>query len=313
MYALISPFSSSFDEVWFTYKVPEVLQSDVKEGMIAYFPFWKKHIYGVILQLWNTPFWFWENLKEILWVYSHDIFLSHQQITLLQYIAKHYFCFIHQATWLFFPKNLLEKIQKNTFCFHQKKYQYDYNNTKQLNQDQKEILKKILTQPQTPHLIYGVTWSGKTEIYIHLIHQMLQEGKQTLLLLPEIILSEHISKRIQDVFWKDVILINSFVWEAKKTLYWEGIHSWDRKIIIGTRSALFYPYKDLWMVIIDEEHDESYISENSPKYDGIEVAEFLFRIYGSRLVLASGTPKVAHFYDALQKKYEIHYLLQTYQ
>lgn len=67
------------------------------------------------------------------------------------------------------------------------------------------------------------------------------------------------------------------------------------------------------MVIIDEEHDESYISENSPKYDGIEVAEFLFRIYGSRLVLASGTPKVAHFYDALQKKYEIHYLLQTYQ
>jgi primosomal protein N' (replication factor Y) len=165
-------------------------------------------------------------------------------------------------------------------------------------------------------LLFWVTWSWKTEIYIKLINDVIRTWKQALLLIPEIILWNQTLEKIKKVFWNDVIIINSTVSEAKKTKYFLDILHNKAKIILWTRSALFYPYDNLWLIIIDEEHDNSYISEKAPKYSSVEVAEKIVEISwkeGVKLLLASGTPSIDSMYFGVKGKYELVSLLEKYK
>jgi primosomal protein N' (replication factor Y) len=99
--------------------------------------------------------------------------------------------------------------------------------------------------------------------------------------------------------------LNSSISRAKKTDIWQNIYTWNIKVIVWTRSALFYPYKDLWLIIVDEEHDNSYISDSAPRYDAVEVATKLAWLLDIKLILASGTPAAKHMYKAIKEKYEI--------
>jgi primosomal protein N' (replication factor Y) len=134
-----------------------------------------------------------------------------------------------------------------------------------------------------------------------------------LFLIPEIILTNQLSNKIKNVFWKEVIIINSTITDATKTKYWINIYNVDSKIIIWTRSALFYPYNNLWLIIIDEEHDNSYISDSAPRYNAIEVAEKISELNWNKLVIASGTPSIKSMYKAIKWDYEIVNLLKKYK
>lgn len=315
MYALISPFTQSFDDVGFTYKIPSSLFWVLKCGHIVHVPFWNKTILWVVIDISEQTQVSESKLKEIHSLYSETIFLNEYQISLLKWISAQYFCLIHAATQLFFPKNLLEKISKNTFSFTQKysdlSYHFDYK--KSLNPSQKEVFDTIINSWETEFLLYWVTGSGKTEVYINLIKYYLDKWEQSLLLVPEIILTNQIFERIKKVFWEEVIILNSTVSEAKKTLYRDLIYTNKAKIIVGTRSAIFYPYNHLWIIIVDEEHDNSYISDNTPRYDGIEVVKYISDYHKSKLVLWSGTPKMNHLYQALQWKSKVLNLFQEYK
>lgn len=316
MFSIISPFSQSFDDFWFTYRIPENLKDTLKSWMIVKVPFWKKEIFWVVLDILNEIDFDEKKIKEIISVYSENIFLNQNQIKLLQFISTYYFCLIHTSITLFFPKNLIWKIIKNKFHFkeNQKKLEYKFDYKKTLNQNQKEVFDEILDSKNNKFLLYWVTWSWKTEIYINLIKHYLDSWKQTLLLVPEIILTNQIFDRIKEVFGENILILNSTVSEAKKTIYWEEIYNCNAKIIIWTRSSLFYPYNNLWLIIVDEEHDNSYISDNTPRYDTIEVVKKMCEFDKNlKLVLWSGTPKINHLYNGLKWEFKVLNLFEEYK
>lgn len=315
MFAIISPFTQSFDDIWFTYKVPQTFEESLKTWNVVKIPFWKKEVFWLVLEInANTDF---DKLKikEIIDIYSNDVFLSNNQIITLKSISKTYFSLIHQSLSLFFPKNLVWKINKNKFFlkkdFLPLNYTFDYK--KSLNKPQKQIFENIISSSKNKFLLYWVTWSWKTEIYINLIKHYLDLDKQSLLLVPEIILTNQIFERIKKVFWKEVIILNSTISDAKKTTYWEQIYKNQAKVIIWTRSALFYPYNNLWIIIVDEEHDNSYISDISPRYDCIEVALKINDLEQNKILLWSWTPKINHMYRWLKWEFEVLNLLASYE
>lgn len=308
MYAIVIPFDRSIDDIWFYYKIWDLF---VKPWMIVKIPFSKTEIYWLVWEITtetNINDKKIKYIKEVL--YNWNIFLSKEQIKVLYYISSKYYNLVHNSLSLFIPSNLKNKILKNKFNFSIQDINYSYNNDKILREKQKQIFLDILNSDKKYFLLYWETWTWKTEIYINLIKKNLDLSKQSLLLVPEIILTNQIYDRIKKVFWDEVLVINSSISTSKKSLYWEQIYSWKAKIIVWTRSAIFYPYKNLWIIIVDEEHDNSYISDMQIRYDSIDVLYFYNQLLQSKLVLWSWTPKINHMYERLKWKYEIKYLLK---
>lgn len=315
MFVQIAPFSQSFDELGLTYSIPSNLTESIKIGQIAQIEIGSKMSYGVIYKIFNSQ----ESLEEFSWktlkstkdiesIYNDDVFLSPQRILTLTFLANYYFAHIHHCIQLLLPKNLREKVVKTTLKFESKsEYSYSYLNNNSLTISQQEAYNTI-KWANKPVLLFGLTWSGKTEIYIQIIKNNLDRWEQTLLLIPEIILWNQIADKIKKIFGEDVLVLNSTVTEAKRTKYWMDIYHNNAKIIVWTRSALFYPYSNLVSIIIDEEHDKSYISDNTPRYDSREVAEQMW----VPLVLGSGTPSIKSMYATQKWKYQLVQLLERY-
>lgn len=315
MYYRVIPFARTFDTYGLIYKVPDNFKDAIKPGKIVLVPF--KKSFELALCYWEV----WEDelncqkedIKNIEHIHSDFEFLWEKYLEIISYIAQRYFAPIHHCVWLFFPKNLVEKIQKDTYQ-KIKISEYSYSDTElQLSDSQKDIYENIVSKEKHKHLVYGVTGSGKTQIYMKLIEDNLKEWKQTLLLIPEIILTSQIGERIVQVFGQDVVILHSGVSAAKKSKYWMDIYHGNAKIIIGTRSSLFYPYKDLGTIIIDEEHDKSYISDSVPRYHTLDVAERISEKFHIPLVLWSGTPLATTLYRWLRWDFEVHQLLEVYK
>ncbi len=317
MYYRVIPFERTFDTYGLIYKSTEKSNLVIKKGQLV--TIWFKNTQTIWIVLSEASV---ENLdydisdiKEIIWVLSDFIFLDKNALEIIDFIATHYITPIHNALSLYFPKNLLEKIKKDTFHkITAKDYEYIQDISLKLSQKQEEVFQSILTDEKKiwKFLLYGITGSGKTEIYMKLIEKNLREGRQSLLLIPEIILTSQIGGRIKEVFWEKVLLLHSWVSQAKRTQYWMDIKSGNAKIIVGTRSSLFYPYKDLSLIIMDEEHDPSYISDNAPRYHSLDVAEYITKLSGATLLLWSWTPRVTTMYRALKWEFEILQLLEKY-
>ncbi len=185
----------------------------------------------------------------------------------------------------------------------------------ELNQEQQQAYKKIekvIKENQyKSFLLYGVTGSGKTEIYIQLIQKVLEVEKSSILLVPEISLTPQMIDRFIARFGKEKIaVIHSKLSIGERHDEWEKIKNDKAKIIIGARSAIFAPVKELGIIIIDEEHDSSYKSESNPRYDAKEVAKYIAEKSKCPLLLGSATPDINMFYKAKENK-EIELLTLT--
>ncbi len=303
MLSLIAPFWQSFDDKGLTYKVPEKFQSILWLWHIVKVPIWSKSTYWVVIDISKQSPSTEDNekIKEIEYVYDF-LQLWLLQVFLIRSIAVNYFVAIHKSTSLFFSKFSQEKLQKEKFILETKPKKYEFYFEKKLSEKQEKVLGEILKSKYNMNLLRGVTGSGKTEIYIKILQQNLLEGKQWLLLIPEIILWSQIVERLKQVFWEDVIFINSGLTEKEKYEIWKSIYLWEAKIIVWTRSSLFYPYKNLWYIIQDEEHDRSYRSENSPRYKIGEILESLANNFDISILVASWTPLVTTIYKAKIKK-----------
>ena len=175
-----------------------------------------------------------------------------------------------------------------------------------LNQEQLIAYNNILAQRvKKPVLLYGVTGSGKTKVYINLVKHILKQGKNAVILVPEISLTMQTIKRFVDEFDEDIAVIHSNLTKREKYEQWVKIKNKVSRIVIGARSALFSPLEDIGIIIIDECHDDAYRSEMSPKYDTIEVADFIAQKYDAHLILASATPSISQFYKAKEGIYDI--------
>lgn len=156
------------------------------------------------------------------------------------------------------------------------------------------------------YLLYGVTGSGKTEIYLQLIEKVINEGKSAIMLVPEISLTPQMINRFIERFEKDIIaVLHSKLSVGERHDSWERIENGDARIVIGARSAIFAPVCNLGIIIIDEEHDSSYKSEMAPRYNAKEVATQIAKYNNIPLLLGSATPDIVTFYKAQNEDIEL--------
>lgn len=156
------------------------------------------------------------------------------------------------------------------------------------------------------YLLYGVTGSGKTEIYLQLIEKVINEGKSAIMLVPEISLTPQMINRFIERFGKDIIaVLHSKLSVGERHDSWERIENGDARIVIGARSAIFAPVCNLGIIIIDEEHDSSYKSEMPPRYNAKEVATQIAKYNNIPLLLGSATPDIVTFYKAQNEDIEL--------
>lgn len=156
------------------------------------------------------------------------------------------------------------------------------------------------------YLLYGVTGSGKTEIYLQLIEKVINEGKSAIMLVPEISLTPQMINRFIERFGKDIIaVLHSKLSVGERHDSWERIENGDARIVIGARSAIFAPVCNLGIIIIDEEHDSSYKSEMAPRYNAKEVATQIAKYNNIPLLLGSATPDIVTFYKAQNEDIEL--------
>ena len=156
-----------------------------------------------------------------------------------------------------------------------------------------------------PKLLFGITGSGKTEIYIRLIADALENEKSVILLVPEISLTPQTIARFRNIFGDTIAIMHSHLSEGEKKDQWAIIESGEAQIVIGARSAIFSPLKNLGLIIIDECHDDAYKSEQNPKYDTVQVAEKIAEYTGATVVLGSATPTIEQYYKAACKEYDL--------
>lgn len=175
-----------------------------------------------------------------------------------------------------------------------------------LNDAQKKALAEINVVFETKEvcLLHGVTSSGKTQLYIKQIEKFINEGKQVLYLLPEITLTAQIIRRLQLYFGGNIAIYHSKFNNNERIEIWNKIKTGELKIILGARSALFLPFKDLGLVVIDEEHDPSFKQhEPAPRYNARDAAIYYASLFRAKVLLGSATPSLESFYNAQKNKY----------
>ncbi|MDB9777760.1 primosomal protein N' [Polaribacter sp.] len=182
------------------------------------------------------------------------------------------------------------------------------NNLKQLNEFQdlalKEVKETFTTKDVT--LLHGITSSGKTEVYAKLIQEVLDAGKQVLFLLPEIALTTQIITRLQMYFGNQISVFHSKYSMNERVEVWKNVLENKSKagIILGARSALFLPFSNLGLIVVDEEHETSYKQfDPSPRYNARDAAIVLAKLHDAKILLGSATPSLESYFNAAQKKY----------
>lgn len=187
------------------------------------------------------------------------------------------------------------------------KHTHDPSRLSTLNQEQQvaydEIEAELKEQQYKSFLLYGVTGSGKTEVYIHSLKKALEMGKGGLVLVPEIGLTPQIVKRFYTIFGDDIAVLHSRLTKRERFDAWRALQKGEKRIAIGARSAVFAPVKNLGLLIVDEEHDASYKQvDPAPRYHGRDVAIMRAHINDAVVVIGSATPSMVSLYGARQGK-----------
>ncbi len=244
----------------------------------------KKNLRALVLKECQKPEFQTKEIKEIT-----PFSLSHTQFELAKFISYYY------TSKLGFVLGLFSTCQTYT-CDLVK-----IENEPKLSQKQEEALKFIEAHPAS--LLFADTGSGKTEIYICLIKQYLEQGKQVLLLMPEISLTPQMQKRLEVYFKDKFFLWHSKISKKKKQENLERFCKGETLLVAGARSALFLPFVNLGLIIVDEEHDNSYKASNQPYINARDLALFLGSKFDIKVLLGSATPSLTSFYK--QKSFRL--------
>ncbi|MFA5462803.1 MAG: primosomal protein N', partial [Dysgonamonadaceae bacterium] len=212
-------------------------------------------------------------------------------------------------------KDVLEQFEIATSRLENDKLQTQTAKTLTKSQQEAYTQIKNIFQEKNVCLLHGITSSGKTEIYIQLINDALEKGKQVLYLLPEIALTTQLTNRLQVVFGNDLAIYHSKINDNVRAEIWHKMISDNPfKIIIGVRSAVFMPFSNLGLIIIDEEHDQSYRqTDPSPRYHGKNTAIMYARFQQAKTLLGSATPAIESYYNALSGKYGLVKLTERFE
>ena len=258
----------------------------------------KSKIYkGYVLEETKKPDFECKNIENIT-----KFYLPKKYLEIAKFISIYYFCSIGEALGLFVPFLRKEdKLEVSSFKFQSQtsNFQLPTSNFKlptsnfQLSSIQKEALKFIKSHQIS--LLFGDTGSGKTQIYMRYFEEVLKKNKSAIFLMPEISLTPQMESRLKACFGQSVAIWHSKITKKKKEAILEDIYSQKVKIVAGPRSTLFLPLKDLDLIVVDEEHDDSYKAHNRPRYHARDLALYFGKKLNINVVLGSATPSLTSY------------------
>jgi primosomal protein N' (replication factor Y) len=284
----------------------------IEDGQIVKIPFGKRTALGIIvgreeLQLCNIDF----SVREILQTFDIPV-INCKILKFIQWAADYNFIKIGTIVKMLLlnEKNLThQKVPKKN------KKQSTEDVTK-LSTAQKNIVDAIIKsglQTFQPHLILGSTGSGKTEIYLDIALQVLMAKRQVLILLPEILLTTHLIHRFSAKLGEyQIAQWHSSLTPNKRSIIWHGVLNGTTNVIVGARSSLFLPFKKLGLIIVDEEHDNSFKQDEGTIYNARDMSIVYAKIGRFPIILSSATPSAESFCNATKGKYQLHQLSKRY-
>lgn len=297
-----------------TYAVPETLHDKIQIGQLVEIPLRKAKVRGVVLSMHQIKPLF--ATKPIVSIIEDFYTLTETQLKLLKYISKQHFTPLSKVIKLFFPQNIFARKRSKQIAPPGKEG-LSILSSLTLTPEQTEALKAINENPNRTILLHGVTSSGKTEIYRRITQKNIELGKQTLILIPEISLTPQTVQNFQQQFGQNIAVIHSRLTPQEKVTYLTNIARGHHQIIVGSRSAIFSPFPNLGTIVIDEEHEDSYKQDQSPRYHAREIALKLRELSLAdsvqpentknsqplQIILGSATPSIESYYNAQQGNY----------
>ena len=295
----------------YTYSIPSALEASVQRGCRVLVPFGKNKSYVGIVRTIHTKEPQGYEVKPIKECLDDQPVVTDAQFRFWEWIAQYYVCPLGDVMNAALPARLKEETvrkpqvrQKNSSSVQIDEEEHSHN---KLNRPQQQaydaICQSFLTKEVT--LLHGVTSSGKTEIYIHLIRQAIAEGKQVLYLLPEIALTTQITERLRSVFGDVMGVFHSkFTDSARVAVYRKQLSDHPYQLILGVRSSVFLPFHQLGLVIVDEEHEVSYKQQDpAPRYHARSAAIMLAHQCGAKTLLGTATPSLESYHLAHTGRY----------
>ena len=303
----------------FTYTVPEEMSDRIAPGMRVVVPFRKRERMGYVIEIDVTPPNI-ANLKEVSDLPDEEPILSERLLSLLQWMAGYYAAPIGEVCAAAVPNilNRADEIGKKRQTPKEitNLESFQKERTESLTESQETIWKswETILKKETfdVALLHGITGSGKTELYLKLMEKVVSDGKTAILLVPEISLTPQLAGRVMVHFPERVAIYHSGITDVQRLHQWEAIQRGDIDIVVGTRSAMFAPLKNLGAIIIDEEHDHSYKQEESPRYHARDSAIMRAKLEGAFVVLGSATPSIESLANAKSDKYHYYHLQERY-
>lgn len=279
------------------------ISDDVNIGDIVVVPFHNKEFIGVVESFCDEDFQSKFKIKEI--IKKTEFSIQDEYFKFIYIFCRYYLIDKSSALKMLIP------ISVQDFDKY-KPYKISPNlNIPRLNKEQEKAFEEISSADKVS-LLFGVTGSGKTEIYFHLIKKCLDEGKQTLLMLPEIGLTNQIIERFEKAFGFKPVIWHSKTTPAKKRDGYIAAIKGDAKVIIGTRSSMFLPFQNLGLIVIDEEHDPSYKQEELSLYNARDASILRSSIFGFKTLLVSATPSIESINNVNLGKFHISHLSERY-
>ncbi len=293
-----------------TYLAPAGDPAWLRRGVAVRVPLGKRTVKGVLLGTIlpeRKPEY---QIKEILGPDEEYPVLPETFLKWLEWMSQYYLHPIGLVMGLAYPP-LKKKVKANgrSSCKPSPVLAQGSATAPTLTFEQKKVIEAISSRNGfSTHLVFGVTGSGKTEVYMHLLEKVLSDGKRGLVLVPEISLTPQLIQRFAARFGDEVAVLHSHLTERERTNQWWNIVDGKKKILVGARSALFCPMENLGMIIVDEEHEPSFKQEEKLKYHGRDSAVMLGKFFDIPVVLGSATPSLESWKNALDGKYTLHEL-----
>jgi primosomal protein N' (replication factor Y) (superfamily II helicase) len=294
-FILVSPLeAASVEHFAYTYQSTTL----PGKGQIVRIPFGKSRGFGVVIAPTGKPQFATRPIEEML-----DIRLPEQLVDLAAWLSDYYSASPKSVWQTMLPSGLTVKRRPSKDV-----YQYpDLPDSKDpLSPDQAAAIEGIWQSSAQSHLIWGITGSGKTRLYLELAEKSLKTGRSVIVLVPEIALTPQIIGRFRARFFEQVVHTNSMMTPSQRHLVWQQALSEQRPlVVIGPRSALFLPLANLGMIILDESHETSYKQEQSPRYQADATAARLARLHHAKLVMGSATPSLNQIWLAEQQRIQL--------
>ena len=301
----------------FTYGIPEELSGTVRRGSLVTAPFGQsKSAAGLVVRVHDTPpadF----SVRDIIGLLPGEVAVSERLTDFLLWTSEYYMAYPGEVMKAAIPSpddlpGRPLKRKRRESAETEKTATVMPAELNRVQVEAHDAIGRLFTERDTV-LLHGVTSSGKTEIYIHLMHEQLEKGRQVLYMLPEIALTTQIIERLRKHFGGAIGVFHSRLTPGARREVWKKVSDGSLRAILGVRSSLFLPFSDLGLIIVDEEHDSSYKQyDPAPRYHARDAAMMLARIHGGKTLLGSATPSLESYHNALAGRYGFVELMTRY-